>query len=146
MFCSRFLKTRCEGSGEFLVKSCPYRTLVSFGLLDPNLAWKHSGSHWGGNGLRNTVVVNRVRIPIIRIILQKVAFLFAFGCCLDVSFRQDDMVSSMFIVASVRTSSSFLGGIFSLPVTATQRAFSIAHRRSQYGVSFRLWGLARIYW
>ena len=103
------------------------------------------GLRQGSNGLRNTVVVIRIRDPIIRLIFQKrIALLLAFACWLDASFRLDSTVSS---VAAVRCSLiqgrvfvlRSLGGTFSLPTTATLRAFFIAHRRSQCDFSCR-WG------
>ena len=134
-----------------MVKSCPSQTLVSSGPLDPNLAWKRSRLRWGSNGLRNTVVVIQVRGPIIRLIFQKrIALLLAFACWLDASFRLDGTVSS---AAAVRCSLiqgrvfilRSLGGMFSLPATATLRAFFVAHKCSQSDFSCRLGGLTHIH-
>ena len=71
-----------------MVQSGSCRALISSRPLDPSLAWESSRKRWGSNGLKNTVVVNRVQAPISRLIFQRrIALLLTFACWLDATFR-----------------------------------------------------------
>ena len=129
MFRRRTFEACLEGCFELFIKLQLRSALVSFGPANPCLAWYVTRKRWGSYGFRNTVGYVLVRDPISRLTLQWRALLLTLSCWLDTSFRQS-WPSSFVATASCSLVQSqvcillSLGGIFSLPATATVRAFS----------------------